>query len=70
MADLPLARSGRIDLYFRYDLHHRDIASGLLLVREAGGVVSDWQGRPATLRSKGIIAANKKLHAVFWCQLK
>jgi len=67
---LAYVACGRIDLYVRSDLHPWDIASGILLVKEAGGEVSDWQGKPANLQNKEIIAANNKLHQEFLSQLE
>ena len=52
------AAAGRVDLYFHHSLSPWDIAAGLLLVREAGGVVMDKQGGPASLRTPSVIAAN------------
>ncbi|MBM3155513.1 MAG: hypothetical protein FJ008_09360 [Chloroflexi bacterium] len=52
-------------LYFHRFIYPWDIAPGLLLVKEAGGKVTNWQGNPATLRSSQIIASNPKLHNVF-----
>ena len=43
------AASGRTDIYFHHHLSPWDIASGLLLVSEAGGYVVDRHGQPATL---------------------
>lgn len=67
---LAYVACGRVDLYVRSDLQPWDIASGILLVKEAGGEVSDWQGKPANLQNKDIIAANNKLHQEFLGQLK
>ncbi|NMC51925.1 inositol monophosphatase [Candidatus Kuenenbacteria bacterium] len=39
-----------------------DVAAGALLVREAGGIVTDMTGRPWTIQSKGILASNKNIH--------
>jgi fructose-1,6-bisphosphatase/inositol monophosphatase family enzyme len=52
------AAAGRVDLYFHHSLSPWDIAAGLLLVREAGGVVMDKQGRPASLRTPSVIASS------------
>ena len=62
---ISYAASGRIDLYFNHQLSPWDQVAGLLLVEEAGGVVTDRNGRRATLYSDGIIASNKELHANF-----
>jgi len=60
---------GRISLYYHRFLFPWDIASGLLLVREAGGKVTDWQGNPASYRSREIVASNSKLHREFMARL-
>ena len=52
------AAAGRVDLYFHHSLSPWDIAASLLLVKEAGGVVVDRQGRPANLQTSSVIAAN------------
>jgi len=67
---LAYVACGRVDLYVRSDLYPWDIASGILLVKEAGGEVSDWQGKPANLQKREVIAANNKLHQEFLSQLK
>jgi myo-inositol-1(or 4)-monophosphatase len=66
---LAYVACGRISLYYHRYLFPWDIASGLLLLREAGGKVTDWQGNPTSYRSKEIIAANSKLHRKFMAQL-
>ncbi len=59
---LAYAASGRVDLYFHHALSTWDIASGVLLVREAGGEVVDRvSGEPARLHSKGLLASRKPL---------
>ena len=55
------AAAGRVDLYFHHSLSPWDIAAGLVLVREAGGIVVDKQGKPANLRTPSVIASNPQL---------
>ena len=55
------AAAGKLDLYFHHSLSPWDIASGLVLVEEAGGTIVDKQGRPANLRTPSIIASNSFL---------
>ena len=55
------AAAGRVDLYFHHSLSPWDIAAGLVLVREAGGIVVDKQGQPANLRTPSVIASNPQL---------
>jgi myo-inositol-1(or 4)-monophosphatase len=62
---LAYVACGRIDLYIHRFLFPWDIASGILLIREAGGIVTDWQMKPATFESQGIIASNKILKGKF-----
>ena len=40
-----------------------DVAAGILLVREAGGVVTDLTGAPAPVAHTSIVAGNEKMHA-------
>lgn len=51
--------AGRWDLYLHSDLQPWDVAAGLLLVREAGGNVLDRSGRPATIRSRAVVAGSR-----------
>jgi myo-inositol-1(or 4)-monophosphatase len=62
---LAYAACGRISLYFHRYLFPWDIASGLLLVREAGGEVVDWEGEPAGYRNTELIASNRGLQHQF-----
>ena len=57
--------AGRWDLFLHSDLQPWDIAAGLVLVREAGGLVTDREGAPATIRSREVIAAPAAVHADF-----
>lgn len=63
--DLAWTAAGRFDIYFERGLQPWDIAAGILLVREAGGYVSDIDGRRSPLETGDIIAANPDLHAAF-----
>lgn len=46
-----------------------DIAAGIILIREAGGKVTDFQGKEWNLKSKTLLAANKKIHQTLKNQL-
>ena len=51
------------DGYFEQALGTWDVAAGALLVREAGGVVTDWQGDDrAWLESGDIVAGPARVH--------
>ena len=62
---LAYVACGRMNLYFHRWLYPWDIASGILLIREAGGKVTDWQGNPVKIQDKEIIASNHDLHKEF-----
>ena len=62
---ISYAAAGRTDLYFHHRLSPWDQVAGILLVEEAGGVVTDRTGKRATLYSDGIVASSARLHAEF-----
>lgn len=63
--DLAYVACGRFDGFFEYGLCAWDIAAGVVLVREAGGAVSDYQGGQNFLDSGDIIAATEPLFPAF-----
>lgn len=54
---------GRLSAYFEADLNAWDSAAGVLLVREAGGLVSDLRGGPFGIASRPMLASNAAAHA-------
>lgn len=58
---LAYVACGRFNLYVHRYLYPWDIACGLLLVREAGGKAMNWEGEPAGLFGREIVAGNEKL---------
>ena len=62
---LAYAARGRLDLYINLSLSAWDLAAGMLMVREAGGLVTDPDGQPSTIRSTSIVAANQAIHGEF-----
>jgi myo-inositol-1(or 4)-monophosphatase len=63
--DLAWTAAGVFDGYFEQALGPWDVAAGALLVREAGGVVTDWSGDEAAwLTSGDIVAGPPAVHAV------
>lgn len=61
---------GRFSLYCHRHLYPWDTASGLVLIKEAGGEVKGWSGKPANIHEQQIIAANDKLLSEFEQWLK
>ena len=53
---LAYAACGRYDLFVHHFLYPWDIAAGILLVREGGGVIVDRDGGPVSIRSQGVVA--------------
>ena len=60
--DLAYVAAGRFDGYWERGLHPWDVAAGILLVKEAGGVVTDLDGGAQALEGGHILAANEALH--------
>jgi myo-inositol-1(or 4)-monophosphatase len=56
---------GRLDLYFHFLLYPWELACGQVLVTEAGGVVTDLEGKPPKIGQGSVIASNKAVHADF-----
>lgn len=61
--DLAWVAAGRFDGFWESDLNDWDTAAGCLIVREAGGFVSDYRGRSAPIHAKQVLAANDALHS-------
>jgi myo-inositol-1(or 4)-monophosphatase len=61
--DLAYVAAGRFDAYWEYGLSSWDFAAGMLLVREAGGYVSDPENGGDPLASGNVLAANDHLHS-------
>lgn len=60
--DLAYVAAGRYDGFFEQGLQPWDIAAGILMVREAGGYVSEISGGHAMLQTGHVLAANDHLH--------
>lgn len=60
--DLAWVAAGRYDGFWESDLQAWDTAAGCLLVREAGGFVSDWRGRSLPICTSEVLAGNDGLH--------
>ena len=55
--DLAYVACGKIDIYYENSLNIWDIAAGILLVEEAGGKVSDYNGKQDFLSRGSIISS-------------
>lgn len=60
--DLCCVAAGRFDGFYEYALNPWDVAAASLVIKEAGGKVSDWQGDDNWLLGKRIVAGNVAVH--------
>jgi len=60
--DLAYVAAGRLDLYWERGLNSWDVAAGIVLVREAGGFVTDLTGDAAGAATRDVICGNEALH--------
>ena len=68
--DLAYVAAGRFDIYWERNLSPWDMAAGILMVREAGGFVTDLDGHDAMFAKGHIIAGNEPLHKELLAVLK
>lgn len=61
-SDLAYTAAGRFDGFWEYHLKPWDIAAGLILVKEAGGTISDYSGGKNMLETGDVIVGGKKVH--------
>ncbi len=64
--DLAYVAAGRLDGFWEIGLHEWDMAAGVLLIQEAGGVITDFGFDDRYLASGNIIAGNPKMHQLIY----
>ncbi|MCU0441158.1 MAG: inositol monophosphatase [Bacteroidia bacterium] len=60
--DLAYVACGRFDGYFEYGLSPWDVAGGIFIVQQAGGVITNFDGGEDAVFSRSIVAASAALH--------
>ncbi|MBN2768325.1 MAG: inositol monophosphatase [Campylobacterales bacterium] len=60
--DLCYLAQGKVDGFYEIDLKPWDVAAGMIILSEAGGVYSNANGEDYTFDSKTIVASNKRIH--------
>lgn len=60
--DLCSVACGRFDGFWEFGLNSWDTAAGILIVKEAGGMVTDMEGRPYRPGDRHILATNGRIH--------
>jgi myo-inositol-1(or 4)-monophosphatase len=63
--DLAYVACGRFEGFFEYGLNAWDVAAGALIVKEAGGTVTDFSGGNQFVFGREIMASNGRIHAEF-----
>ena len=61
--DLASVAAGRFEGFWEFGLNPWDTAAGIILIEEAGGRVSDFEGQPYRFGAREILASNGKVHA-------
>ena len=59
--DMAYVAAGRCDGFWQRNLNYWDIAAGIILVKEAGGFVTDFKGENKYLQNKTVLATNSKI---------
>jgi myo-inositol-1(or 4)-monophosphatase len=60
--DLCCVASGRYDAYWEFNLNAWDTSAGILIVQEAGGKVTHFNGGPCQVEDRDVVATNGLLH--------
>jgi myo-inositol-1(or 4)-monophosphatase len=60
--DLAYVACGRLDMFWEFHLNPWDVAAGVLMIREAGGICTDMRGGALDLRGPHILADNALVH--------
>ncbi len=60
--DMAYVAAGRCDGYWQRDLSYWDIAAGIILVKESGGFVTDFNGENRYIQNKTILVTNSKIN--------
>lgn len=68
--DLCCVACGRFDGFYEYSLHAWDVAAAALIIQEAGGTVTNWEGEDDWLFGERIVAGNPDIHAYLLEQIE
>jgi myo-inositol-1(or 4)-monophosphatase len=61
--DMAYVACGRAEGFWEVHLHPWDMAAAIVIIREAGGMVTDFSGKPMNVYTPNIVASNGKVHA-------
>lgn len=68
--DLADVACGRFEAFWELSLAPWDIAAGILLIREAGGVITNLEGAPCPVEATGVVAGNRAMHGWLLSRVK
>lgn len=68
--DLAYTACGRFDAFFEYGLSPWDVAGGICLIEEAGGIIADFEGGNNALFGKSIMGSSQELFPAFSAVIK
>jgi len=68
--DLAYVAAGRLDGFWEIGIMEWDMAAGILLIKEAGGVVTDFSFNDKYMQSGNVIAASPKMHQLIYQQIE
>ena len=60
--DMAFVACGRFDGYWQRELNYWDIAAGIILIKEAGGFVTDFKGENRYIENKTVLATNSRIY--------
>ena len=59
--DLAYVAAGRAEVFWHKKLNYWDIAAGIIIVKEAGGTITDYKGKEFKNTNKELLATNSRL---------
>lgn len=68
--DLAMVARGSFDGFWEKNLKAWDVAAGILLVQEAGGMVTNYEGKAHSVFDSSLLATNRKIHSELLKQIK
>jgi myo-inositol-1(or 4)-monophosphatase len=68
--DLAYVACGRLDGFWEIGLMPWDMAAGILMIQEAGGIVTDFENGDKFMETGNVLTANPRLHALMFETIK
>lgn len=68
--DLAYVACGRLEGFFEYNLNPWDVAAGALIVKQAGGQITDFEGKGNFLFGRELCASNSRIHSEMLAEIR